>query len=80
MKRSPLQVVKNKLDVYNRKDIDALTGNYAQDAKQSSLHGQRIAKGREQLRSRFLSWFEEPDLRAQLIARVIVENLSPTQK
>ena len=72
MKRSPVEVVQAQLDAYNRKDIDALLGTYAQDAEQFTLHGDRIAKGHEEIRSRLLSRFDEPDLHAQLVSRVVV--------
>ena len=74
MKRTPLEVVQAQLDAYNRKDIDALMGTYAPDAEQFALHGDRIATGREQLRSRFLLRFEEPDLHAQLMSRIVAGN------
>ena len=74
MKRSPQEVVQAQLDAYNRKDIDALVGTYAQDAEQFTLHGDRIANGREDMRVRFLARFAEPDLRAELVSRVVVGN------
>ena len=74
MKRSPCEVVQAQLDAYNRKDIDALLDTYAGDAEQFTLHGNRIAQGRDQLRLRFLSRFEEPDLHAELVSRIVVGN------
>ena len=74
MTRSPLQVVEAQLDAYNQKNIDALMSTYAQDAEQLMLHGERIAKGHAQLRSRFLQRFEEPSLYARLLSRVVVGN------
>ena len=74
MERSPLEVVQAQLDAYNRKDIDALVDTYAQDAEQFTLHGDRISKGREQLRSQLLSRFKEPDLHAQLVSRTVIGN------
>jgi hypothetical protein len=75
MTSSPVLVVQTQLDAYNRKDIDALMLTYAPDAEQFTLHGERIAKGHEQLRSRFLLRFEEPDLHARLLSRVVVGNI-----
>ena len=74
MRRSPLEVVQAQLDAYNRKDVDALMNTYAADAEQFTLHGERIAKGHEQLRSRFLLRFAEPDLHARLVSRLVVGN------
>jgi hypothetical protein len=74
MKRSPPEVVQAQLDAYNRKDIDELVGTYAHDAEQFTLHGNRIAKGREEMRARFLARFAEPDLHAQMVTRVVVGN------
>jgi hypothetical protein len=74
MKRSPPEVVQAQLDAYNRKDIDELLSTYAHDAEQFTLHGNRIAKGREEMRARFLARFAEPDLHAQMVTRVVVGN------
>lgn len=75
MTHSPLAVVQAQLDAYNAKDIDALMLTYAPDAEQFTLHGECIAKGHAQLRSRFLSRFNEPDLHARLISRIIVGSI-----
>jgi putative hydrolase of HD superfamily len=75
MTSSPILIVQAQLDAYNTKDIDALMLTYAPDAEQFTLHGERIAKGHEQLRSRFLLRFEEPDLYARLLSRVVVGNI-----
>jgi hypothetical protein len=48
---------------------------YAPDAEQFTLHGERVAKGHEQLRSRYQLRFEEPDLHARLLSRVVVGNV-----
>ena len=72
---SPLAVVQAQLDAYNAKDIEALLHTYAVDAEQFTLHGEMLAKGREQLRARFLTRFAEPDLHAKLLARVVVGNV-----
>ena len=69
---SPLAVVQAQLDAYNAKDIEALLQTYAADAEQYTLHGELLAKGREQLRARFLTRFAEPDLYARLVSRTVV--------
>ncbi len=75
MTPSPIHIVQAQLDAYNSKDIDALMRTYAPDAEQFTLHGECLAKGYEQLRSRFLLRFEEPDLYARLLSRVVVGNI-----
>lgn len=72
---SPLAVVQRQLDAYNAKDIDALMETYAIDAEQFTLHGDRLACGREQLRERYLLRFAEPDLHARLISRTVLANI-----
>ena len=69
---TPLTVVQAQLDAYNAKDVEALLRAYAPDAEQFTLHGALLAKGHEQLRSRYLMRFAEPDLHARLISRIVV--------
>lgn len=71
---TPVAVVQAQLDAYNARDIDALLETYAQDAELHTLHGERLAKGREELRSRFLARFMEPDLFARLVSRIVIGN------
>lgn len=73
--KSPLAVVQAQLDAYNAKDIGALLGTYAPDAEQYTLHGERLAQGHEQMRSRFLIRFAEPDLNARLLSRTVMGNV-----
>lgn len=75
MTTSPILIVQAQLDAFNTKDIDALMRAYAPDAEQFTLHGERVAKGHEQLRSRYQLRFEEPDLHARLLSRVVVGNV-----
>ncbi|HJW31155.1 MAG TPA: nuclear transport factor 2 family protein [Saprospiraceae bacterium] len=75
MTSSPILIVQAQLDAFNTKDIDAFMRTYAPDAEQFTLHGERIAKGHEQLRSRYQLRFEEPDLHARLLSRVVVGNV-----
>jgi len=72
--RSPLATVQAQLDAYNAKDIEALLDSYAPDAEQYTIGGELLAKGREQLKERFLLRFFEPDLHAQLVSRTAVGN------
>lgn len=72
--KDPILVVQAQLDAYNAKDVDALLATYAPDAEQCTLHGELLAKGREQMRTRFLSRFAEPNLHAKLVSRTVVGN------
>lgn len=72
---SPLEVVQLQLAAYNVKDIDALLATYAVDAEQYTLHGERLAKGHEEMRSRFLTRFAEPSLNARLLSRTVMSNV-----
>ncbi|WP_232823477.1 nuclear transport factor 2 family protein [Dyella sp. C9] len=67
----PARLVQRQLEAYSRKDIDAWLATYARDAEQYALHGERLAKGHEELRRRMLARFAEPDLHAQLLSRVV---------
>jgi putative hydrolase of HD superfamily len=71
---SPLAVVQAQLDAYNAKDVDALLRAYAPDAEQFALHGERLAKGHEEMRARYLARFAEPDLHARLLSRLVMGN------
>lgn len=68
----PLAVVQAQLDAFNAKDIDALMRTYAPDAEQFALHGERLAKGQEEIRPRYVARFTEPDLHARLLSRTVM--------
>ena len=69
---SPLAVVQAQLDAFNARDIDALMRAYAPDAEQFALHGQRLAKGIDEIRQRYIARFTEPDLHARLLSRMVM--------
>ena len=69
---SPLAVVQAQLDAFNARDIDALMRAYAPDAEQFALHGERMAKGHEEIRPRYVARFAEPDLHARLLSRTVM--------
>ncbi len=68
-------IVQRQLEAYNNKDIDAWLNTYAKDAKQLSLQGECLATGHEEMRRRMVVRFEEPDLHARLLNRVVMENV-----
>ncbi|MBT3067508.1 nuclear transport factor 2 family protein [Rhodoferax sp. U11-2br] len=72
MPTTPLEVIQRQLAAYNAKDIDALLATYAMDAEQYTLHGERLAKGHEDIRARFVTRFSEPDLHARLLSRTVM--------
>lgn len=69
---SPLAVVQAQLDAFNAKDIDALMRAYAPDAEQFALHGERLARGEDEIRPRYVARFAEPDLHARLLSRTVM--------
>jgi len=71
---SALAVVQAQLDAFNARDIEALLRAYAPDAEQFALHGERLAKGHDELRPRYLARFAEPDLHARLLSRTVMGN------
>ena len=72
---TPAAVVQRQLDAYNARDVDALLATYAPDARQYELGGALLAAGHEEMRPRFTGRFQEPDLHARLVQRVVMGNL-----
>jgi putative hydrolase of HD superfamily len=72
---SPLQVVQAQLDAFNAKDIEALMRAYAPNAEQFTLHGERLAKGHDEIRPRYIARFTEPHLHARLLSRIVMGNV-----
>ena len=71
----PSALVQRQLDAYNAKDVAAWLNTYAPDAEQYNLHGERLARGHEELKARILVRFEEPDLYARLLSRTALGNV-----
>jgi len=71
----PASVVQAQLDAYNAKDLARLLDTYADDAVQFALHGECLARGRDEMRARFAARFAEPDLHARLISRSVVGHI-----
>lgn len=68
-------LVQRQLDAYNDKNIDGWLNTYAKDAKQFNLHGECLATGHEEMGKRIAVRFEEPDLHARLLSRIVMENI-----
>jgi hypothetical protein len=72
---SPEVVVQRQLEAYNAKNIEAWLASYAEDAKQFELGGALLAHGRAAIRARTEPRFSDPDLKANLIKRVVMGNV-----
>jgi putative hydrolase of HD superfamily len=71
---APEAVVQRQLDAYNARDIDAILGTYAEDARQFEHPSTLLASGAIQLRARFETRFQEPNLQARLNRRIVMGN------
>ncbi|QJD99522.1 SnoaL-like domain-containing protein [Massilia forsythiae] len=72
---SPAAVVQRQLDAYNARDVDALLATYAPDARQYEYPATLLASGHDEFRPRFAARFQEPDLHARLLQRVVMGKL-----
>ena len=68
-------VVQRQLDAYNAKELDVLVSIYADDAQLFEHPATLLASGRAQLRERFAARFNEPNLHAQLLNRMVMGNV-----
>lgn len=71
----PAAVVQRQLDAYNARDIDALLSTYAADASQFEHPGKLLASGAAEIGARLALRFEEPNLHARLLQRVVMGNI-----
>ena len=71
----PAAVVQRQLDAYNARDVDALLATYADDAQTFEHPSKLLASGSVQLRERFRVRFQEPNLHAALLKRVVMGNI-----
>ena len=69
------EVVQAQLDAYNLRDLDAWLNTYSENAEQFLLHAGELAKGREAIRRRMEGRFQDTKLQAQLIHRIVMENI-----
>lgn len=65
-------VVQRQLDAYNARDVDALLAVYADDAELYEHPDKLLARGSAALRERFSMRFQEPNLRATLMRRIVM--------
>ena len=72
---SPEAAVQRQLDAYNARDIDALLAIYADDAQMFEHPDTLIASGAAAMRERFTSRFQEPNLHAALLKRMVMGHI-----
>jgi hypothetical protein len=72
---SPEAVVQRQLEAYNSRDIDALLSIYANDAQTFEHPATLLAVGSAALRDRFAARFQEPNLHAKLLSRLVMGNI-----
>jgi hypothetical protein len=68
----PEAVVQRQLDAYNARDVEAWLATYAEDACQYEHPGKLLARGHAEMRERIAARFQEPDLQATLMRRVVL--------
>ncbi|MFZ2280913.1 MAG: nuclear transport factor 2 family protein [Prosthecobacter sp.] len=66
-------LVQRQLDAYNAHDLDALLATYAEDARLFEHPATLLASGTAQLRARFALRFQEPNLHAHLLNRILMD-------
>ena len=69
---SAATVVQRQLDAFNAKYIEALLKVYADDAELYEHPDKLLAKGSAALRERFTVRFQEPNLHAALLNRMVM--------
>ena len=70
----PAAVVQRQLEAYNAKDLDALLALYAEEAELHEFPATLLARGSAALRERFAIRFQEPNLHAELLHRIVAGN------
>jgi len=71
---TPEATVQRQLDAFNARDIDALLAVYAEDAQMFEHPATLVAQGSAALRERFMLRFQEPNLHATLLKRIVSGN------
>ena len=68
-------LIQRQLDAYNAHDIDALMTTYADDVQHFEFPSTLVASGAAQVRERLSVRLQEPNLHAQLLGRIAMDNL-----
>ena len=69
---TPEQLIQKQLDAYNARDLEGLLRIYADDAQMFEHPAKLLAAGSSQLRERFMTRFQEPNLHAKLCRRIVM--------
>ncbi|MDI1335695.1 MAG: nuclear transport factor 2 family protein [Lacunisphaera sp.] len=72
---APEVVVQRQLDAFNARDIVTLLAVYADDAQLLEHPDKLLARGSAELRARFTVRFQEPNLHAALLKRIVAGTL-----
>jgi hypothetical protein len=67
----PEAVVQRQLAAFNSRDVDALLSVYAEDAQLFEHPAKLLARGAAELRDRYAARFQEPNLHAILLKRIV---------
>ena len=70
----PAGIVQSQLDAYNARDIHAFMKWWADDARYFEHPSTLLASGAGQIRERHLLRFNDPNLSARLVKRMVVAN------
>jgi hypothetical protein len=68
-------VVQRQLDAFNARDIDALLATYAGDAQLFEHPSKLLASGSAAFHERYAARFQEPNLHATLLNRIVMGNI-----
>ena len=71
----PAVVVQRQLDAFNAKDLAGLIAIYADDAEMYEHPDKLLAKGSAALRERYTVRFQEPNLHAALLNRMVMGDI-----
>ncbi len=69
------EVVQRQLDAYNARDLEALLQVYAVDAQLFEHPTTLLAQGSEAIRQRFQLRFQETNLHARLLQRIVMGSM-----
>jgi hypothetical protein len=71
----PEEVIQRQLEAYNSRNVDALLAIYADDAQTFEHPATLVASGSAALRERFTARFQEPNLHATLLNRMVMGSI-----
>ena len=69
---NPAAVVQRQLEAFNARDLDGLLAVYAEGAQMFEHPDKLLASGAAGLRERFVACFQEPNLHAALLNRMVM--------